>query len=64
LIHVAYKVAYELGDEYLSALDEHRETVARNVTENLLNRHLLPLFAAESVQKKYFWKDSNENETP
>jgi len=48
LIHVAYKVAYELGDEYLSALDEHRETVARNVTKNLLERHLLPLFGAES----------------
>ena len=41
LLHVAYKVAYELGDEYLAALDQHRETVARNVTENLLKRHLL-----------------------
>lgn len=44
LLHVAYKVAYELGDEYLAALDQHRETVARNVTENLLKRHLLLLF--------------------
>ncbi len=44
LIHVAYKVAYELGDEYLRALDEHKETVSRNVTHNLLNRHILPIF--------------------
>lgn len=44
LIHVAYKVAYELGDEYLQALEEHRESVARNVTGNLLQRHIIPLF--------------------
>lgn len=49
LLHVAYKVACELGDEYLSALDEHRDIVARNVTENLLERHLLPLFSPVST---------------
>ncbi|MGA0447136.1 MAG: tagaturonate epimerase family protein [Pseudohongiellaceae bacterium] len=49
LLHVAYKVAHELGDEYLSALDEHRNIVARNVTENLLKRHLLPLFGGVST---------------
>ncbi len=51
LLHVAYKVAYELGDEYLAALDEHRGTVARNVTDNLLKRHLLPLFGEASEAK-------------
>ncbi|GAA2182654.1 tagaturonate epimerase family protein [Brooklawnia cerclae] len=45
LLHVAYKVAAEMGPRYLAALDEHREHVARNVTENLLERHLKPLFA-------------------
>ena len=44
LIHVAYKVAYELGDEYIQALEKHEETVAKNVTHNLLNRHILPIF--------------------
>ncbi len=44
LVHVAYKVAYELGDEYFDALKKHSEIVSRNVTHNLLNRHLLPIF--------------------
>ena len=44
LIHVAYKVAYELGDEYFQALEKHSDIVGRNVTHNLLNRHLIPIF--------------------
>ncbi len=44
LIHVAYKVAYELGEEYFQALEKHSDIVGRNVTHNLLNRHLLPIF--------------------
>jgi hypothetical protein len=44
LIHVAYKVAFELGDEYLRALEKHSDIIGRNVTYNLLNRHILPIF--------------------
>lgn len=44
LIHVAYKVAYELGDEYINALEKHEDTVAKNVTHNLLARHIFPIF--------------------
>jgi hypothetical protein len=44
LIHVAYKVAYEQGDAYFDALAESSDTVARNVTHNLLNRHIIPIF--------------------
>jgi hypothetical protein len=44
LIHVAYKVAYELGGEFFQALENHRDIVARNVTHNLLIRHILPIF--------------------
>lgn len=44
LLHVAYKVAYELGDDYLDALTTHAGVVGRNVTENLLERHLIPIF--------------------
>jgi hypothetical protein len=43
LLHVGYKVAAEMGDEYLKAIVDHHEVVARNVTENLLDRHLRPL---------------------
>ena len=44
LLHVAYKIAAEMGDRYLSALDENEEIVARNVTENIYDRHLKKLF--------------------
>ena len=44
LIHVAYKVAYEMGDEYLQALERHAEVVGKKVTFNLLERHIIPVF--------------------
>ena len=44
LIHVGYKVAAKLGDRYLEALETHEASVAKNVTLNLYERHLKPLF--------------------
>jgi hypothetical protein len=44
LLHVGYKVAAKLGDRYLNTLKACEATVARNVTENLYERHLKPLF--------------------
>jgi hypothetical protein len=44
LIHVGFKVAAEMCERYHTALTQSREAVARNVTENLLTRHLLPIF--------------------
>lgn len=44
LLHVAYKIAAQKGERYLEALETHRTTVAKNVTENLYERHLKPLF--------------------
>lgn len=44
LLHLAYKVAYELGDEYLGALARYEDVVATNVKRNLLERHILPIF--------------------
>lgn len=44
LLHVGYKIAAGLGDRYLDALDACRDSVSRNVTENLYERHLRPLF--------------------
>lgn len=46
LLHVAYKVAAEMGNRYLDALDTFEESVAANVTENILERHLKPLFGS------------------
>jgi len=44
LLHVGYKIAAHLGDRYLQALKDNEAFVARNVTENLYERHLKPLF--------------------
>lgn len=45
LLHVGFKIAAQLGDTYLKALNDHADIVVRNVTMNLLDRHIKPLFA-------------------
>jgi hypothetical protein len=47
LLHVGYKVAAEMGDRFAGALEEHAAVIARNVTENLSQRHIRPLFMGE-----------------
>src|SRR5215831_2899035 len=44
LLHVGYKVAAKLGDQYLSMLKKCEASISRNVTENLFERHIRPLF--------------------
>ncbi|MCP3930070.1 MAG: hypothetical protein GY705_13330 [Bacteroidetes bacterium] len=44
LIHVAYKIAVEIGAPYIDALDTYKDVVEGNVTYNLLERHLKLLF--------------------
>ena len=44
LLHVGYKVAAKMGDRYYDALRTFESDVARNVTENLWERHVKPLF--------------------
>ncbi len=44
LLHVAFKVAAEMGPRYTDALKANAEIVGRNVTENLLDRHIKPIF--------------------
>ena len=46
LVHIAFRLAAEMGDEWRGALDAARETAARCVTENLYDRHIRPLFVA------------------
>jgi hypothetical protein len=43
LLHVSFKVAAKKGDRYLNALKKHEAVIAKNVTENLFDRHLKPL---------------------
>ena len=44
VIHVGYKIAAELGDRYIKALEANRVIVETNVKYNLLDRHLKLLF--------------------
>src|SRR5579875_1728591 len=44
LLHVGFKVAAKMGPRYLEALEANEEVIARNVTENLFQRHIRPVF--------------------
>ena len=44
LIHVGFKVAAKMGPKYLEALDANEAVVAKNVTTNLFDRHIKPVF--------------------
>jgi len=44
LLHVGYKVAAKMGGRYLKLLTKCEASIARNVTENLYERHLKPVF--------------------
>jgi hypothetical protein len=44
LLHVGYKIAARMGPRYLEQVRACEETVARNVTRNLLERHIRPLW--------------------
>ena len=44
LLHVGFKVAAELGETYLQALRKHSEIVGEQVSSNLFEKHITPLF--------------------
>ncbi len=44
LLHVGFKVAAKLGPKYLAFLDQFAPTIGKNVTENLYERHIKPVF--------------------
>ena len=44
LLHVAYKIAAEMGTRFSDALDKYEDIIAENVTENIYERHIWPLF--------------------
>jgi hypothetical protein len=47
LLHVGYKIAAKMGDRYLNVLKACEPVVARNVTGNLYERHLKPIFIGD-----------------
>jgi hypothetical protein len=44
LLHIGYKMAAKLGQQYLDMLDACEAVISRNVTTNLFERHLKPIF--------------------
>jgi hypothetical protein len=44
LIHVGFKIAAQMGERYLKMLEACEESVSRNVSANLFERHIKPLF--------------------
>jgi hypothetical protein len=44
LLHVGFKIAAKLGPRYIEALEANEDVIAKNVTENLFERHIKPVF--------------------
>lgn len=50
LIHVSFRVAAEMGRRYLNLLRGNRHVIESNVTANLFDRHLWPLFFGQAAK--------------
>lgn len=44
LLHVGFKIAAKMGPRYLELLEANEAVIAKNVTENLFQRHIAPVF--------------------
>jgi len=44
LLHVGFKVAAKMGRRYTDLLEANEAVIAKNVTENLFDRHIAPVF--------------------
>jgi hypothetical protein len=49
LLHVGFKVAAKLGRRYLDLLEANETVISRNVTTNLYERHIVPVFIGENT---------------
>jgi len=47
LLHVGFKIAAKMGPRYLDALEANEAMVAKNVTANLWERHIKPVFLGQ-----------------
>lgn len=53
LLHIAFKIAAEMGTRYTSALEKNEKIIGLNVTANILNRHIEPLFLGKSLSSDF-----------
>jgi tagaturonate epimerase len=49
LLHVGFKVAAKMGRRYLDLLEANEAVIAKNVTENLYERHIVPVFLGKGA---------------
>lgn len=47
LLHVGFKIAAKMGPRYIEALEANEAVVAENVTANLWERHIKPVFLGQ-----------------
>jgi tagaturonate epimerase len=50
LLHVGFKVAAKMGQRYIDLLEANEAVIAKNVTENLYQRHIVPVFFGGDLQ--------------
>ncbi|HTX41045.1 MAG TPA: tagaturonate epimerase family protein [Acidobacteriaceae bacterium] len=50
LLHVGFKIAAKIGPRYLGLLEANEGVIAKNVTENLFERHIAPVFLGKPAQ--------------
>ena len=48
LLHVGFKIAAKMGPRYLELLEANEPVIAKNVTENLYDRHIAPVFLGKN----------------
>jgi hypothetical protein len=49
LLHVGFKVAAKMGRRYLDLLEANEAVIAKNVTQNLYDRHIAPVFLGRNI---------------
>jgi hypothetical protein len=49
LLHVGFKVAAKMGRRYTDLLEANETVIAKNVTENLFDRHIAPVFLGSAA---------------
>ncbi len=50
LLHVGFKIAAKMGRRYLELLEVNEAVIAKNVTENLFDRHIAPVFLGKKTR--------------
>jgi hypothetical protein len=50
-MHVGFKIAAKMGPRYTAMLERHEDVVAENVTRNLFERHIRPVFLGLGARK-------------